>query len=516
MADDATLFLDPDDEFTHKIQSLVHELQQMDSGNVSHLVEAAVHVISKLKTTKNLSLPLPSKGQDDSLRLKDPRAAVEDRFFKLAELELFLDQQDQQFEQSDDQQQVSDVDDADDEDVVDMFVDVPDDETDAKFSDFFDEPNDTAIRESDGSEADDGDDGDEEIDTADFTPSVSKDTPTGRDMTVASDSESEGSDEEETGTKSAYQKKKESEEKRIRQLEQEMMERKGWQLSGEVAAGHRPSNSLLEEHLQFDFMSRQAPLVTEEFSRQIEDIIRQRIKNESWDDVVRKTKPSEEAFEFKRRITLEQEKSKSSLAQVYEKEYLKSAGQAQPEKEDPAQAKIKKMARILYTKLDSLSSFHFTPRLPEPELKMISNLPAVTMEEAIPAAVSESTLLAPEEVSRKEKREFMTATEKTDTDRKRERRGKKRFQKAKKLFVDRKKGTPSDPVSKNKYVKLQREQAVEKALKNLPAEKLVDSKVIRSSKSFFAQLDDRVTQTKAGKTNIDKTHKTVRGKSLKL
>lgn len=42
-----------------------------------------------------------------------------------------------------------------------------------------------------------------------------------------------------------------------------------------------------------------------------------------WDDVVRKEKPKEDAFEYKKRLTLDHDKSKLSLAEVYEQEYLK-------------------------------------------------------------------------------------------------------------------------------------------------------------------------------------------------
>lgn len=47
------------------------------------------------------------------------------------------------------------------------------------------------------------------------------------------------------------------------------------------------------------------------------------VVSQAWDDVVRKEKPKEEVFEYKKRLTLDHEKSKLSLAEVYEQEFIK-------------------------------------------------------------------------------------------------------------------------------------------------------------------------------------------------
>ena len=66
-----------------------------------------------------------------------------------------------------------------------------------------------------------------------------------------------------------------------------------------------------------------APVITEQTTLTLEGMIKQRILDQAWDDVQRKNKTKEEVTEFKKRVTLDQEKSKMSLGEIYEQEYIK-------------------------------------------------------------------------------------------------------------------------------------------------------------------------------------------------
>lgn len=298
--------------------------------------------------------------------------------------------------------------------------------------------------------------------------------------------------------KSSFEKRQEKMNEKIASLEKELLEKKPWQLQGEVTAQKRPENSLLEETLHFDHAVRMAPVITEETTLHLEDIIKQRIRDQAWDDVERKEKPKEDAYEYKKRLTLDHEKSKLSLAEIYEQEYIKLNQQKTEEEENPEHVEIQKMMDSLFLKLDALSNFHFIPKPPVPEIKVVSNLPAITMEEVAPVSVSDATLLAPEEIKEKNKAgDLKTTAEKTATDKKRERR-KKKYQKRLKIKEKEKRRKLLEKRNPDQPGKTSRAAAKEK-LKQLTKTGKVSllkderkDKPLKSSQAFFSKLQDQV------------------------
>jgi U3 small nucleolar RNA-associated protein MPP10 len=207
--------------------------------------------------------------------------------------------------------------------------------------------------------------------------------------------------------KKSSNKKKGLEEK-IAELEDQIVGAKPWQLRGEVDSRKRPLNSLLEEHVEFETAIKQAPVITEEVTMALEDIIKRRIVEGSFDDVVRREE--DEIDTRKPRPELDFAKSQKSLAELYEDEYLKSVDKANAANEKPQLAAVleqkrskdqeevlRRFAHLAY-KLDALSNFHFTPRPVVPDLAVKENVAAIRMEEIIPIGVSDSSLLAPQEI----------------------------------------------------------------------------------------------------------------------
>ncbi|XP_068954514.1 U3 small nucleolar ribonucleoprotein protein MPP10 [Petaurus breviceps papuanus] len=452
------------------------------------------------------------------------KSIVDDKFFKLSEMESFLEdmEKEEKEKKEDDEDDINYFEEIISDEDGELFTDSPKkpgkSSRNLKYKDFFDpvESEDTASDSDElGQDEDEDEDNEtdheeeeeisEEDEDDETEENENKQHEVGKRVTFALPDEKETRDTDifseknsADGVKSSFEQRQEKMAERIKSLEKELLEQKPWQLQGEVTGQKRPENSLLEETLHFDHAVRMAPVITEETTLQLEDIIKQRIKDQAWDDVVRKEKPKEEAFEYKKRLTLDHEKSKLSLAEIYEQEYLKLNQEKKEEEENPEHVEIQKMMDSLFQKLDALSDFHFTPKPPVPEVKIVSNLPAITMEEVAPVHVSDAALLAPEEIKEKNKAgDIKTDAEKSVTDKKRERR-KKKYRKRMKLREKEKRQkllAKTNPEQATKYNKAAASAQLKKLTKAGKASVLKDEgkdKALKSSQAFFSQLQDQV------------------------
>ncbi|NXL27841.1 MPP10 protein, partial [Glaucidium brasilianum] len=456
--------------------------------------------------------------KETTLKKTARRSVVDDKFFKLAEMEAFLEHAEKEDrEEEEDINYFEDIiSDDEEEESEETTVKPTKSSRDLTYKDFFDPVDDDDLIAND--EDDQGEEADSAIEEQN-EESMSEDEDMNEMMenmrskeaskkvtfSLPDDSETEevtdmqldkGIDPSEI--KSSFEKRQEKMSKKIKSLEEELLEEKPWQLKGEVSGQKRPENSLLEETVLFDHAVRMAPVITEETTFQLEDIIKQRILDEAWDDVVPKEKPKEEAFEYKKRITLDHEKSKLSLAEIYEQEYMKLHQQKTEEEENPEHKEIQEMMDSLFMKLDALCNFHFTPKPPVPEVKIVSNLPAISMEEVAPVAVSDAALLAPEEIKEKNKAgDVKTDAEKTPTDKKRDRR-KKKLRKRMKQREKEKRQKLLEKIKPEQGTKLSKKAAaakLKKLTKEGKASLLKDEgkdKVLKSSQAFFSQLQDQV------------------------
>lgn len=433
----------------------------------------------------------PKKKKPLLPKSKAKPSIVDDNFFKLQDMEKFLLSE----EKNEGKAKGSDSED----DAIDMFEDIDDEDgsdgeeggKEAMYSDFFnqegEENDDSQINgdkmddeDDDGEEMDDIEEGDESEQETQITSRKDDKKKVRFALEASSDDDDDESVDSDVpnnniqklpGEKqSEFELRQQRLKQQIEKLEQKTLSEAPWQLKGEVDATRRPQNSLLEEVVDFDLTSRPPPIITEQTTVTLEELIRRRIKDKAWDDVVKKEKPVDDQLSFRKTEVLDHAKSKLSLAQVYEAEYLKQkqaqSGEVQEEKEPESHTEIRDAMSKLFAKLDALCHYHYTPKAPQAEVKIVSNTPAISMEEVAPVATSDAALLAPEEVKKKRRGELMSKEERTTTDKNRERRKKKKHQR-----------------QKGKVEKVTEHRNTEKGA-------VSDDKSLKTSKAFFQQLTD--------------------------
>ena len=211
--------------------------------------------------------------------------------------------------------------------------------------------------------------------------------------------------------RSAHERRKAALAEEIRKLEAENVAKREWTLAGEARAADRPMNSLLEEDLEFERAGKPVPVITAEMSEGIEDLIKRRILAQDFQNIIRRRPDDLATGKDARRgrldFELDDSKSKRGLAEEYEEEHMR---RTDPNFVDVKDEKLKKeekeigaLWRTVCGDLDSLSSWHFRPKQPAPQLDIRVDAAAIGMEDARPSAggeVAGASQLAPQEVYR--------------------------------------------------------------------------------------------------------------------
>ncbi|KAL9271515.1 M phase phosphoprotein 10-like protein [Drosera capensis] len=251
---------------------------------------------------------------------------------------------------------------------------------------------------------------------------------------------------------STYEKLQERIDAEVKEMEKANLEPKAWTMTGEVTAAKRPKNSALDVDIDFEHNARPPPLITEEDTLSLEELIKKRVLEGNFDDVRRAPKVPLKAP--KKVKELDENKSKKGLAELYEGEFAQQTGfiSAPLSRTDLLKKETDALYKRLCLKLDALSHFHFAPKPVIEDMSIPVNLPALAMEEIMPVAVSDAAMLAPEEVFAG-KGVIKDESELTKSDRKQRRAKKKRkfkAEQAKKLakkarYTDQLNGTDDLP-----------------------------------------------------------------------
>lgn len=206
--------------------------------------------------------------------------------------------------------------------------------------------------------------------------------------------------------RSTHEKRQAKIAREIQRLEAANVAKRDWQLMGEAKSFDRPMNSLLEEDLDFERAGKPVPVITAEVSESIEELIKRRILNQEFDEIIRR-RPDNLATGPVRRgqFELDDTKAAKGLAEIYEEEHLKQIDpnfvDARDEKLKKEHAEIEALWKSVSAKLDSLSSWHYKPKPAAPNLEIRVDAPAIEMEDARPTAggdVAGASMLAPQEL----------------------------------------------------------------------------------------------------------------------
>lgn len=217
-------------------------------------------------------------------------------------------------------------------------------------------------------------------------------------------------------------------------------------------------------------------------------MIKKRIIDHNFDDVERKSDPTARPFLPSKQISISDERGKKSLAELYEEDYVKQrTGDTSNEKDEALEKEheaIDGMVNDLFSRLDALSNFFYTPKAPKADINVVTNAPAISMEEVMPVNVSDATMLAPEEVYDKQRRDVKSQGEMSQEERKRARALKKKLKRKDQALKEREKKVLGK-TNANVGHKQAKMNAVKELMKHRVSHQIVDLTRVVDAYSIF-------------------------------
>jgi len=217
-----------------------------------------------------------------------------------------------------------------------------------------------------------------------------------------------------------------------------MMNPKAWTMTGEATARERPINSLLEVHLDFNTATKLPPTITKESTSNIENLIKQRVLDELFDDPVLMAQSKRRKLGEGKDMDFQ--KSKKGLGDEYAEDMSKRLMQLNPEAfleqelagpDAALKREIEDISKTLFQQLEVLSNFHFVPKAAKTETAISTqNVPSLMLEEAVPIGVGKGTTKSAHEVFHIDAKGLREKGELSKEEKRKERAQKKRKIKA--------------------------------------------------------------------------------------
>lgn len=110
----------------------------------------------------------------------------------------------------------------------------------------------------------------------------------------------------------------------VAMMEHKLIENKPWQMKGEVRGLDRPKNALVDEQVDVEFGVTPKIKVTKEMNNNLEEVIKQRILDEQFDDPKEYIRPALFRENYNLMEDIQLEKDKRGLGELYEEDYKKN------------------------------------------------------------------------------------------------------------------------------------------------------------------------------------------------